>query len=107
MISQHPSARRLPYAPGTLWIQPAHDFGNFRAIPGDKHFPARLQKRIDPLPGIRNEAGSGPCGFEHASGWGEAVPGHTFAANIQNHSPGTIESVVICRIYVADVGDVR
>src|SRR5689334_4119380 len=102
----HALARGRPDLPGQRWRQPRKVVRDILAVPGCEHFVARLEKRLEPFPRVRDQAGSSTSRLEYPRGWREAVAGHALAADIEDSHRRTVERVVLVGEHVAGVADV-
>src|SRR5690348_10360605 len=81
--------------------------GDFIAISRDKYFPFGLKEKLDAVPRIRDDTRGSPGGFEDARCRTEARRGHAVSADIE-HGPGRrVERIVIARVNMAEIVDIR
>src|SRR5438128_934782 len=74
---------------------------------GDENFAYGFKEIIDANPSVSDDAGGGTGRFENACGWGKAITGHAFAADVEDGFGSAVERIVIARVNVAEVFDVR
>src|SRR3954453_9856661 len=79
---------------------------NLLPVCRDQHFTIRLEKKIDALPAVGDQACASPYSLKHPSGWREPVAGHALAVDVQGREAGAEERVVIVSADVANALDI-
>src|SRR6266508_1969252 len=66
-----------------------------------------FKEAFDAFPGISDQTGPDASSLEDPCGRRKTVACHAGAVDIQNHSRGAVEGIMIVRIYMPDIRDIR
>jgi hypothetical protein len=107
VLSQHASARCLADRSRAVRCEARHVLRDLCAVAGDEHLALGLEELVEPDPRVRDQAGARAGRLEHARRGREPVRGHRLAAHVEDRERARVERVVVARVHVADVADVR
>src|SRR5438477_10254461 len=88
--------------PRTPWSEPIKVERNLLAVFRYQHLPIWLQKKIDALPAVGEQARSGSGGLKHAGRRRKPVSGHALPMHVQCCEPRAEERIVSVGAHMAD-----
>lgn len=106
--ADHRCARRARGADrdGPLARQAAQVLDDLGAVARDQDLLIGRQKKLDPLPRIRNQAGAGAGSLKDARRRGKADRRHAVPCDVEHGQRGRVESIVVARRHVAEPQEV-
>ena len=106
MFQHGAGAGGLPDLPRAFGRQRGEMIGDILSVAGHQHLLIGRQEHLYALPGVGDQAGSGPGRFEHARGGREADLRHAVARDVEHRERRAVEGIMFGRVDMAAMADI-